>query len=104
MLAYYATDDINQWLYLADNFDNIFSSTTDASDLQSVSEILKKLDLDSADFTTEQKLNALCLIFKETVAENVRYVVSYLTRVLTINSIEYNLVKSVSRIWLTKQD
>ena len=52
------------------------SSTTDATDLQSVSDILKKLDLDNVDFTTEQKLNALCLIFKETVAENVRYLIN----------------------------
>ena len=50
----------------------IFSSTTDESDLLSVTDILKKLNLDNPDFSTEQKLNALCLIFKSTVSENVR--------------------------------
>jgi hypothetical protein len=49
-----------------------YSSTTNETDLQSVTDILKKLNLDNPDFSTEQKLNALCLIFKATVAENVR--------------------------------
>jgi hypothetical protein len=48
------------------------SSTRDESDLSSVQEVLKKMELDKPEFSTEQKLNALCLIFKQTVAENVR--------------------------------
>jgi len=41
-------------------------------DLKIIEDILKKLDLDSGDFSAEQKLNAMCMIFKEVISVNVR--------------------------------
>jgi len=51
------------------------SSETKKSDSSGavVEEILTKLSLDNKDYTTEEKLEALCLVFRETIAENVKY-------------------------------
>jgi len=38
-----------------------------------VDEILGKLHLDNPEYSTEEKLEALCLVFRETIAENVKY-------------------------------
>ena len=39
---------------------------------QVVEEILGKLKLDNEEYTTEEKLEALCLVFRETIAENLK--------------------------------
>jgi len=38
-----------------------------------VDEIMGKLHLDNPEYSTEEKLEALCLVFRETIAENVKY-------------------------------
>jgi len=47
--------------------------TNAEKDVRVVDEILSKLELNNPDYTTEEKLEALCLVFRETIAENVKY-------------------------------
>ncbi len=37
-----------------------------------ISDVLDKLGLSSGEFSLQEKLDAVCLIFKQTVAENVK--------------------------------
>lgn len=46
--------------------------TNAEKDVRVVDEILSKLELNNPDYTTEEKLEALCLVFRETIAENVK--------------------------------
>jgi len=42
------------------------------TDKEVVTEVMEKMGLAAADMSTQDKLEALCLMFKETVTENVK--------------------------------
>lgn len=48
------------------------SGTRDENDLKVIEEVLQTLGLKADEFNTQDKLNAMCLIFKDTAAENIK--------------------------------